>query len=193
MITINARGMGCPKPVIETKKALENISSGSVRTEVDNETARLNLEKLAQSLGYVSTSGATSDGLYFVEIQKGEEGPSKKSSTEGADLILFTKADLGQGDEKLAQVLMKGFIYTLTELEKKPKTLLFLNGGILLTTEGSACLEDLKKLEAQGAEIISCGTCLDYYQAKEKLQVGRIGNMYDIAEKISQAPKVVTL
>ena len=69
--------------------------------------------------------------------------------------------------------------------------MLFYNGGAKLTTEGSASLEDLKKLEAQGVEILTCGTCLDYYGLTEKLQVGGVTNMYTIVEKLAGAGKVI--
>ena len=86
---------------------------------------------------------------------------------------------------------MKGFLFAVTQLEKLPKTMLFYNGGATLTTEGSDSLEDLKSLEAQGVEIKTCGTCLNYYGLTDKLQVGEVTNMYDIVEILAKAAKVV--
>ena len=79
-------------------------------------------------------------------------------------------------------MLIKGFLFAVTQLEKLPKTMLFYNGGATLTAEGSDSLEDLKSLEAQGVEILTCGTCLNYYGLTEKLQVGSVTNMYTIVE-----------
>ncbi|MFZ3170418.1 MAG: hypothetical protein WA118_00290 [Carboxydocellales bacterium] len=42
-------------------------------------------------------------------------------------------------------------------------------------------------------EIIACGTCLDYYDLKDKIGVGQVTNIYTILEKVSQATKVISL
>ena len=98
---------------------------------------------------------------------------------------------MGEGNDELGKVLIKGFIYALTQLERLPKTVIFYNGGATVPVEGSASLEDLKNLEAQGVEIITCGTCLDYYNLKEKLAVGSVTNMYTIVEKMSNASCII--
>jgi len=86
---------------------------------------------------------------------------------------------------------MKGFIYALSQLDELPQTILFYNGGATITTEESPSLEDLKSMEAQGVEILTCGTCLDYYGLKDKLAVGSVTNMYTIVEKLNQADKII--
>ena len=91
----------------------------------------------------------------------------------------------------LGKTLLKAFVFALTQQDKLPKTILFYNGGAALTCEGSAMLEDLKALEAQGVEILTCGTCLNFYGLTEKLAVGSVTNMYTIAEKLTQAGNVV--
>ena len=98
---------------------------------------------------------------------------------------------MGHGNDELGKVLMRGFLFAVTQLEKLPKTMLFYNGGVLLTTEGSDSIEDLKNLEAQGVEIKSCGTCLNYYGISDKLKVGEVTNMYDIVETLAAASKVI--
>jgi selenium metabolism protein YedF len=95
------------------------------------------------------------------------------------------------GDEELGGVLIKGFIYALSQQEELPKTMLFYNGGAKLTCEDSPTIEDLKSLEAQGVEILTCGTCLNHYGLSEKLQVGGVTNMYDIVEKMTGAGLIV--
>mgnify|MGYP003248336708 CR=1 FL=1 len=94
-------------------------------------------------------------------------------------------------NDELGKVLIKGFIFAVTQLDKLPKTMLFYNGGATLTTEGSDSLEDLKSLEAQGVEIMTCGTCLDYYGLKDKLAVGSVTNMYSIVETQAKATKII--
>ena len=91
----------------------------------------------------------------------------------------------------MGHVLIKGFLFAVTQLDELPKTMLFYNGGAKLTTEGSESLEDLKSLEAQGVEIMTCGTCLDYYGLKEKLKVGTVTNMYSIVETMNQAGRII--
>ena len=98
---------------------------------------------------------------------------------------------MGEGDPELGKGLLKGFIYAISQQKDLPKTMLFYNGGATLTTEGSDSLEDLKSLEAQGVEIKTCGTCLNYYGLTDKLQVGEVTNMYDIVETLAKAAKVV--
>ena len=98
---------------------------------------------------------------------------------------------MGHGNDELGKALMKGFIYALSQLEELPRTILFYNGGAHLTVEGSASLEDLKTMEAQGVEIMTCGTCLDFYGLKDKLAVGTVTNMYSIVETLSNASKVI--
>ena len=88
---------------------------------------------------------------------------------------------------------MKGFTYTLLEVKPLPKAILFMNGGILLTIQNSPVLENLQKLEISGVEILSCGTCLDYYDVKDKLAIGTVTNMYTIVEMMAAASKVITL
>ncbi len=95
--------------------------------------------------------------------------------------------------KELGKLLIKGFIYTSSEYDKLPKTIVFFNSGVKLTTEGSPCLDDLEKLQDNGVEIISCGTCLDYYGLKEKLKVGEISNMYTIYETLFNAGKVINI
>jgi selenium metabolism protein YedF len=98
---------------------------------------------------------------------------------------------MGEGDNELGGILMKGFIYALSQQDELPDTMLFYNGGAKLTCESAPTLEDLKSLEAQGVEILTCGTCLNHYGLTEKLQVGSVTNMYVIAEKMTQADLII--
>ena len=106
-------------------------------------------------------------------------------------VVVISSDRMGEGNDELGKVLIKGFIYAITQLETLPKTVIFYNGGATIPVEGSVSLEDLKNLEAQGVEIITCGTCLDYYNLKEKLAVGSVTNMYTIVEKMSKASCII--
>ena len=98
---------------------------------------------------------------------------------------------MGEGNEVLGHKLLKAFIFAVTKQDKLPKTMLFYNMGAHMTCEGSEVLEDLKLLESEGVEIMTCGTCLDFYGIKEKLCVGTVTNMYDIAETMEKASKII--
>lgn len=184
---VDARGEACPKPVIMTKKALDEIIDGVVITIVDNEVAKENVSKLAKSSGYEFEVDKKSDSEYYVQIIKGEAKEEANvciPDTFKDMTIAFSSSTMGEGSEELGKILMKSFIYTLTESVPYPSTLVFYNGGVKLTCEGSEVLDDLKKLEEQGVEILSCGTCLDFFKIQDKLQVGGVTNMYTILEKI---------
>ncbi|MDC7286727.1 sulfurtransferase-like selenium metabolism protein YedF [Blautia schinkii] len=106
-------------------------------------------------------------------------------------VVVISSSCMGSGDDKLGAALMKGFVYALSQQEQLPSTILFYNGGARLTCEDAPTLEDLKSMEAQGVEILTCGTCLDFYGLTDKLQVGSVTNMYAIAEKMTQAGLIV--
>jgi selenium metabolism protein YedF len=105
--------------------------------------------------------------------------------------ILFASDRIGDGPEELGRVLTRAFVKTLLEQNVRPWRLVFLNSGVALTTEGSPVAEDLRAIEGNGAEVLSCGTCLDYFHAKDKLLVGRVSNMREIVETLNQAGRVL--
>jgi selenium metabolism protein YedF len=196
-LEIDARGLSCPKPVIQTKKAMENLESGMVTTIVDNETARENVTKYAKSQNYHYEVRQV-DGYYYIDIYKSEilfesEVLPMTKPRLSEVVILVGKNTLGDGDETLGEVLTKGYFYTLTELEPFPKAILFLNSGVRLTVEDSPVLEHLRTLEVNGVEILSCGTCLDYFALKDKLAVGGVGNMYAIVEIMNKAKNTIRI
>ncbi len=195
-IEVDARGQACPKPVIMTKKELDKAESGIITTIVDNEVAKENVSKLASSLGYEYKVDKVSDNEYYIHITKGEVSDEANvciPDTFKDMTIAFSSNTMGKGSEELGKILIKSFIYTLTEATPYPSTLVFFNGGVHLTCEGSEVLEDLKKLEQEGVEILSCGTCLDFFEKKDKLKVGGITNMYVIYEKLKNPMNTVTI
>jgi selenium metabolism protein YedF len=108
--------------------------------------------------------------------------------------VVFVSADcLGRGPAELGERLMGAFFHTLLEVEPKPKTIIFMNTGVKLPAEGSRAVEDIRALAAQGIDIMACGTCLSYFELTEKLAVGRVSNMYDIATALLEAGKIVEL
>ncbi len=197
MIKVDARGELCPIPVIKAKKALKEIEKdGVIQVVVDNEIAKENLEKMAKEMGYKYEGEKLGEDHYEVKIIKGEGEEEAKEVliTKGnisSTAIVISSDKMGEGNEELGTILMKAFIYTLTETETLPTCILFYNGGAKLTTKTSAVLEDLKKLEEQGVEILTCGTCLNYYGLTEELAVGSVTNMYSIVEKMNSSHKII--
>ena len=188
-------GLACPLPVIQTKKALRNIEeNGSVETMIDNESSMENLLKMAKEMGLESSHEKVEDHKYRVVITKGEGGITVDSNDAASNekMVIAVSSDkMGEGIDELGDVLMKGFIYTLTEMDHMPTTVLFYNGGAKLTVEDAPTLEDLKTLEEMGVEILTCGTCLNYYDLGDKLAVGEVTNMYTIMERLQGADKLI--
>ena len=212
---VNAMGDPCPIPVIKTKNAIKELAgSGTVETLVDNEIAVQNLCKMAAQKQYQADSEKVQDGCYLVEIWKNgnnseetvENGSGKDKETEDQEpmpeqaaapstghglVVVLSSDEMGQKDPVLGKLLMKSFVYALTEQRQLPETILLYNGGALLSCEGSDCLEDLRRLEEQGVKILTCGTCLNHYGKSEQLAVGSVTNMYEIVEVLTEAGRVV--
>ena len=189
--TVDARGLKCPQPVILTKRALEEMEEGTLVVMVDNETARTNVSNMASARA-CRVEVEEKKGAYHITITKGESVCDPYDFRKKLVIVLGSDT-LGSGDEELGEILMKSFIYTLLEGEDIPQSIIFINRGIFLTIEGSEVQEDLKKLEKKGVEILSCGTCLDFYQQKDNLGIGTITNMYTITEKMAAADRVYTM
>ena len=208
MITINAIGDTCPIPVVKTKKAIEKLEKpDTVETLVDNEIAVENLKKMASQMGFAVSDSKINSG-YSVKITvddidkindnkmsvtnaKATSEAKANSIKTGADdmvscniknsgekIVVIKSEFMGDGDNELGKVLIKGFIYALSQQDELPQTMLFYNGGAKITSEGSESIEDLKALEEKGVKIFTCGTCLNYYGLTEKLCVGEATNMY---------------
>ena len=202
MITVNAIGDACPVPVVKTRKAMETIKGSEVvETLVDNEIAVENLKKMAGQMGYEVKDQKLEEGKYSVQIMVTEAEKIEKiqadicdcKPTAASDKVVVIRSNvMGEGDPELGKVLIKGFIYALSQQKELPKTILFYNGGACLTCEGSASLDDLKELEHRGVKILTCGTCLNFYGLSEKLKVGEVTNMYEIAETMSKASLIVS-
>ncbi len=195
MQTVDCRGLACPEPVIRTKRALDSISVGVVVSIVDNRVARENILRLVDSLGLQATVDEQ-DNLIQIEIAKGSvETPTPVVATREYEKIalLVTSNLFGKGEAALGEALMKSFFYALTENDRLPTEIFFVNSAVKLTCAGSGVLERIKQLAANGVQIMSCGTCLDFYQLKEQLAVGEVTNMYTIVESITKADKTITL
>jgi len=191
MKEIDCRGMACPQPVVTAKKALDESESEEFIIIVDNLAARDNVERFAQSQGaMVDVESKGND--FFLHIQKKGACDLAGSVQKADKVVVYINSNLlGVGEEALGAILMRSFLKTLLDLKPIPSKLISINSGVRLTSEGSEVLETLKALSEKGVEILSCGTCLDFYGLKEKLKVGVISNMYDIAQSLLEADRLI--
>jgi selenium metabolism protein YedF len=190
MIEIDARGLDCPKPVIELKNAIIKHPGEKIKIIVDNNVARDNVSKFAARMNY-SMKEFEEEGNIVLVLTPGVGRVDSTVTDEATILICSDK--LGSGDDELGKILIKGYLYTLTELDAKPQVIILMNGGVKLATIEKDPAMHLKKLKEQGVEIIVCGTCLDFFGLTEQLKTGDISNMYTIAERISEAEKLIRI
>lgn len=197
-IIVDAMGAQCPIPVVKTTKVLNELKEAAVvEVHVDNEIAVQNVTRLAQSKNLDVKSEKKEEGHFVLLISAEgavaavEEPVACIPDQRGNTVVVISSDRMGEGNDELGKVLMKGFIYAVSQLDKLPKTILFYNGGATIPVEGSVSLEDLNSMEAQGVEILTCGTCLDYYNLKEKLAVGSVTNMYTIVETMNKATNII--
>ncbi len=189
---VDCRGLACPEPVVLTKKALDDMERGQLITIVDNETALKNVTRLVTTAGLAYQVENQENG-FSIHITKEPEADSQVVKHQGSAAVLISSNLMGKGSEELGALLIKSFVYTLTQLEDSIKCLLFMNSGVFLTTEGSEVLPHLKDLANRGVDVLSCGTCLDFYGLKDKLAVGEVSNMYTITEQMLDASRVICL
>lgn len=190
--SIDARGLSCPQPVILTKRAMDENSREEIITIVDNPAAVENVSKLAASQGYSFTVNKQENSSYIHMVRSEKETAAEDSAER--DLVIMVKTNhFGEGDQELGNILIKSWAYTLTEMDDKLKALIFMNGGVHLTTEGSPILDHLAFLQGKGVEILSCGTCLDFFNKKDLLQVGQVTNMYTAMDLLSRAGKTIVI
>jgi len=189
---VDARGLECPQPVVLTNRALEE--SDEVTTIVDNEVAKENVSRLARSKAF-RVDIKEKDAIFYLYVTR--ESSKTERTTEkvltGTTILLIASDSLGRGSEELGQLLMRSFLHTLEEVSPLPNRIICLNSGVKLVVEGSLVLDDLRALEKKGIEILACGTCLGYYEIKDKTAVGQISNMYDIASSLLGAEKIIEL
>ena len=198
---IDCRGLPCPLPVVNAKKAAEELGAGDALTVlVDNEIAVQNLTRFAEHKGFGVAAERKSDKEYAVvmNISGAAAAPAQEEpvacvmdSRRKGMLVVLSANTMGTGDAKLGTSLMKAFVFALTKQDQLPDTILCYNTGAYLTCEGADTLEDLKLLESEGVTILTCGTCLDFYGLKEKLAVGGATNMYDIVERMENAAQII--
>ncbi|MEG0779569.1 MAG: sulfurtransferase-like selenium metabolism protein YedF [Oscillospiraceae bacterium] len=200
-ILVNAIGEPCPVPVVKATRALGGMTEpGTLEVHVDNEVAVENLKRLAAKYQFPMGTQQTAERHFVVTVDVTAPIPTAAAAADepivctdcGSGTVVAVAADvMGHGDDALGKVLLKGFLFAVSQLPVLPQTILFYNGGAKLTVEGSDSLEDLRGMAAQGVEILTCGTCLNFFNLTDQLAVGGVTNMYTIVEKLAEAAKVI--
>jgi selenium metabolism protein YedF len=196
---VNARGLSCPQPVVLAKQAIE--TNQKVKVIVDNDTALENVKRLGTKLGCDVKVEKKKDGTYEIDLTRkaGTAGTKEEfvpscsttPAAAGPFVIVFAENKMGRGNDELGYVLIRAFLHTVVEKKEKPDVMIFYNTGVKLTVQGSEVLDDLKQLENEGVQLLVCGTCLNYFEIKDKLAAGTVSNMYDILETMSNAGRLL--
>jgi selenium metabolism protein YedF len=205
MMQVNAIGDACPVPVIKTKKALGELASGCLEVLVDNEIAVQNVRRYVGSVGCLSKMERQND--YFRILIEKPNAPRQPPAEPGGEpgdgaeqgrlrasaktVAVLSSDAMGSGDDELGRILMKGFVFALTQSDAPPDTILLYNAGAKLSVSGSAALDDLMALEKAGVNILTCGTCLNHFGIADQLRVGEITNMYSIMEELRNADRIL--
>lgn len=205
MQIIDARGKECPKPVMMTKDAIQS-GAGEIRVIVDNPVAGQNVSKLLKSKGFSVTLEAENEmdiavsGFLEPKTDHAEAAPLPKpavSQPRGlrqSIAVLISGNVIGAGDKDLGEALMKGFLGTLYQVDEDliPSTLILVNEGVKLALSGSSSCENLAELQEKGCRILVCGSCINHFRIGDSLGVGEVSNMFDIAESLLKADKVLS-
>ncbi|MCL2827392.1 MAG: sulfurtransferase-like selenium metabolism protein YedF [Oscillospiraceae bacterium] len=202
MISIDATGLVCPAPMVKTRQAIDALPphGGQIQILVDNQMAAENLERMSRAAGYGYLCTDRGGGRYGIAITVGTHTPETTDQPgiplphgEGGLTVAIGRASMGQGSEALGEILIKGFLYTLSQLDMPPRSLLFFNGGVKLVLSDSNALVDLQALADKGTQILICGTCVDYYDIRDRLGVGEIANMLEIVQEMARAQRLIQL
>ena len=202
MQTVDTRGQQCPAPIIATKKALKEAKTGEAfkvltdsQTSLNNLTSFLRDNKTEFSIG-------ESAGVWTLTIRKvtGEVSPAEAEKycttdiphfSKGEFIIAFTSDKMGTGDDELGNLLMVNFIKAITDLDVLPAIMIFYNRGVMLGKDDSQVIEHLKEIEKMGVKLLLCATCVNYYSLAEKIHIGSLSNMYEIARTMASTSNII--
>lgn len=191
MVILDCRGQQCPQPVVQVRRQMLASPAAPLRVLVSDPAARDNVGRLAASRGY-RVAITEEGGAFQLDLSPAEAAARQAAApAAGPTVVLVASDQMGSGDVKLGQILMKNFLFTMAENDTAPDQLLFVNGGARLTAGGSDVIEPLQKLVDLGADVATCGLCLEYFGLKEALVVGRVANMLEIATALQTAGRVI--
>lgn len=198
--TIDACGLTCPAPVLLVKDAVEQTNEQEITVLVDNAASLENVSRFLTSRGF-SVSDSQEGGVFKLEARNDGKTsaitPTKTTTSRQEAvqkiLVLVASDTLGTGDDVLGDKLMIAYIKTIKEIGPDLWQLIFINGGVKLTTESSPVLPELLEYEKSGVIILACGTCLEHFSLTSLKKVGGTTNMLDIVTATQLADKVITI
>jgi selenium metabolism protein YedF len=195
-IEVDARGLACPEPVVRTKKALDETAEGEILVLADTENARDNIVRLAQSQGYAAAVAEEAGHTCITISKKPGERPHADSvatacAVSDKQIVYLFDSDHIGSNRELGKVLVNGFMNAALSLPHKNCSVVLISNGVKLATKGSYALEVLGKLKAQGVSILICGTCLDFFKIRDKVEIGTISNALEIMQCMTNATNTI--
>jgi len=206
-VTIDARGLACPQPVIMAKKAIEE--NEQITVLVDNDMAVENIRRLALKMACGFSVTEKEGGIRNISlVRTGGVDETKEGGGPGAQenelscaavagketgplVVVLSDNHMGRGDDVLGDILIRSFVHTLLQLKPLPDTVICYNSGVKLAAKDSEVLDDLQQLAKDGVDILVCGTCVNYFEISDQVAAGHISNMYDIAETMAGAGRLL--
>lgn len=198
---IDACGLTCPAPVLLVKDAVEQTDEQEIIVLVDNEASLENVTRFLTSRGYSVTDRKEGE-MFRLQAQCDQKvsGVNMEQTEENIPdpegqkiLVLITNNCLGSGDDVLGEKLMISYLKTIKEMGTSLWQIIFVNGGVKLTTASSPVIGELQEYEKAGVVILACGTCLEHFGLTALKKVGGTTNMLDIVTASHLADKVVTI
>jgi selenium metabolism protein YedF len=202
MKIVNTKGQQCPAPLIETRKALRDAEPGETfEVLTDNKTSFENISRYLtdNKIAFLSMENG---GTWSIQITPGEHGDQLKNAEEycttevphlskGDFVIAFTSDKMGEGDEELGRILVINFIKAVKDLDVLPSKMIFYNNGVKLGSDDSPVAEHLKELQKMGVVLLFCATCTKFYALEDKIKIGILSNMFEIAQAMASAGNII--
>ncbi|MCK9196165.1 MAG: sulfurtransferase-like selenium metabolism protein YedF [Syntrophales bacterium] len=202
-VNIDSRGLACPEPVIMAKKAIEE--NEQITVLVDNDMAVENIRRLALKMACSFSVTEREAGMWEIALTRtGAVAHLPPGSLEdelscavvagketGPLVVVLSDNHMGRGDDVLGDILIRSFVHTLLQLKPLPYKVICYNSGVKLAVKDSTVLDDLQQLEKDGVDILVCGTCVNYFEIGDQVAAGHISNMYDIAETMAGAGRLM--
>lgn len=204
ILKVDARGLACPQPVLETKRVLDEGQEKYFMVLVDDFTSKENVTRFARNQGCDVEIQDKGENQFEIKVsclsyqptpEKTEElmpCPIPLAAEQDRNVVYIGKDCMGTGDDELGAKLMRGFLRTWIDVEPKPWRMIFINSAVKLTTVDEESTDAISMLEDRGVEILSCGTCLQHFDLEDKLKVGKATNMFEVIETLNSASKVIS-
>ena len=202
MRIVDTKGLKCPVPIIETKKALKSSAAGETfELLTDNKTAFSNISRFLNDNrikfsvienNEVWTFSITNEQGTEIKTSPEEycELPAEEKTTRNFSVVISSEI-MGQGDDELGRRLMKSFFTALSCLDNLPAAIMFYNSGVKLTIDDSPVIDIIHEIENKGVEVLICGTCVEHFKLGEKIHIGQISDMYMITQKLSETGNII--